>query len=379
MACQRKDPHARVKTSGRSQGFVRCNQRRKPLAPGFLVERPTMRYNHAMTWELLGHDWAANLLKEHIVRKATRHAYLFTGPHGVGRRTMALRFAQALNCPQPPSPGEPCRTCRTCKQIENMQYADLSVVQADQAGGTLKVDQVRELQRTVALAPYEARYRVALLLRFEESNPSAANALLKTLEEPPSQVILVLTAESGERLLPTIVSRCEVLRLRPLPLQLVERGLQTLWDLPADQARLLAHLSGGRPGYALRLHRNPDALALRQTCLDEHRRLLSSSRVERFAYAERLSKDRDTLRDTLQIWLSYWRDVLLRSAGAAAPLSNLDRQAEIEALVEHLSMESARSTIARLEKTFDLLDRNANARLATDVLLLELPRIATLN
>lgn len=328
-----------------------------------------------MTWEMLGHDWAVDLLREHIVRESTRHAYLLTGPYGVGRRTLALRFAQALNCPQAPSPGEACRICRTCKQIENMQYADLSVVQADHVRGTLKVDQVRELQRTLALAPYEARYRVAVLLRFEESNPNAANALLKTLEEPPSQVILVLTAESSERLLPTIVSRCEVLRLRPLPLQVVEAGLQTIWGLPAEQARLLAHLSGGRPGYALRLHRDAEALAHRKACLDEHYRLLSSSRVARFAYAEQLSKDRDTLRDTLQIWLSYWRDVLLRTAGASAPLANLDREEEIETLANHINMEAARCTVATLEKTYDLLESNVNVRLAIDVLLLDLPKI----
>jgi DNA polymerase-3 subunit delta' len=328
-----------------------------------------------MTWDMLGHDWAVDLLKEHIVRESTRHAYLFTGPHGIGRRTLALRFAQALNCPQAPSPGEPCRACRTCKQIENMQYADLSIVHADQVGGTLKVDQVRELQRTLALAPYEADYRVAVLLRFEESNPSAANALLKTLEEPPSQVILVLTAESSERLLPTIVSRCEVLRLRPLPLQVVEDGLQALWDLPAERARLLAHLSGGRPGYALRLHRDPDALDQRKACLDDHYRLLSSSRVARFAYAEQLSKDRDTLRDTLEIWLSYWRDVLLRTAGASAPLANLDRKEEIEALASQLNMETARDSVGAIEKTTDLLNSNVNVRLAADVLLLDLPRI----
>lgn len=328
-----------------------------------------------MTWEMLGHAWAADLLKEHIVRGFTRHAYLLTGPYGVGRRTLALRFAQALNCPQAPSPGEPCRKCRTCKQIENMQYADLSVVQADQMGGTLKVDQVRELQHALALAPYEARYRVALLLRFEESHASAANALLKTLEEPPSQVILVLTAESGERLLPTIVSRCEILRLRPLPLQVIEEGLQALWNLPAERARLLAHLSGGRPGYALRLHHDAEALTHRQACLDEHYRLLSSSRVARFAYAEKLAKDRDDLRDTLQVWLSYWRDVLLRTAGASAPLANLDREAEIEILANHINMEVARGTVAALEKTYDLLESNVNVRLAADVLLLDLPRI----
>ena len=111
-----------------------------------------------MNWDMLGHEWAVSLLKGHIERDRVRHAYLITGPRGVGRRTLALRLAQALNCPQPSSPGDPCRTCRTCSQIERMQHPDLVVVQADQLGGTLKVDQIRELGRGLALAPYESQY-----------------------------------------------------------------------------------------------------------------------------------------------------------------------------------------------------------------------------
>ena len=201
-----------------------------------------------MNWNILGHEWAVDLLKEHVARQDVRHAYLFTGPQGVGRRTLALRLAQALNCLQPPAPGEACYACRICVQTEKMQQPDLSVVQSERIGGTLKVEQIRELQHDLALHPYEARYRVAALLRFEEAHPSAMNALLKTLEEPGPQVVIVLTAESAERLLPTIVSRCEILRLKPLPLEVVDQGLQNLWGLPAEKARLLAHLSGGRPG-----------------------------------------------------------------------------------------------------------------------------------
>jgi len=212
-----------------------------------------------MNWDMLGHEWAVELLRGHLAHNRVRHAYLFTGPQGVGRRTLALRLAQGLNCPQPSAPGVPCRSCRTCQRIERMQHPDLTVVHAEQVGGVLKVDQIREMQRGLSLSPYEARYRVALLLRFEEANPNAANALLKTLEEPPPQVVLILTAESAEVLLPTIVSRCEALHLRPLPLDVVGEGLQTRWGLPPDEARLLAHLSGGRPGYALHLHRTPGA------------------------------------------------------------------------------------------------------------------------
>jgi DNA polymerase-3 subunit delta' len=171
--------------------------------------------NQPNNWNLLGHEWAVQLLSGQLERNSLRHAYLITGPAGVGRRTLALSLAQAVNCPTPLAPGFPCQTCRTCSQIARQQHPDLAIIQAEEVGGTLKVDQVRELQRSLNLAPYQARYRVALLLRFEEAHPSAANALLKTLEEPASQVILILTASSPDALLPTVVSRCEVFRLRP--------------------------------------------------------------------------------------------------------------------------------------------------------------------
>jgi DNA polymerase-3 subunit delta' len=328
-----------------------------------------------MNWDLYGHEWAVNLLREHVVKGALRHAYLFTGPQGVGRRTLALRLAQAINCPQPAAPGEPCRVCRTCVQLEQMQHPDLSIVQAETEGGTLKVEQVRELQRSLALTPYSARYRVALLLRFEEAHPSAANALLKTLEEPAPQVVLVLTAESAEALLPTVVSRCEVLRLRPSPVDEVSRALQASQGLDLEQAGLLAHIAGGRLGYALRLSQDPDQLEQRRAWLDDHLRLLAASRVERFAYAEGLAKDKDTLRRALNTWLSLWRDVLLRSAGASASLANIDRESDIHSLAQEVSLPEALRLVSAIEHTQELLDKNVNPRLATEVLLLDLPRL----
>ncbi|MCE7921322.1 MAG: hypothetical protein DYG85_17765 [Chloroflexi bacterium CFX1] len=301
-------------------------------------------------WNLLGHEWAVDMLRRHVARGETRHAYLFAGAPGIGRRTLALRFVQALNCEKPVAPGEPCFTCRTCKQIEGMKYPDLSVVEPVDSdsipspSGEIRIGQIRDLQKTFHLKPYQSPYRAALFLRFHEANDS-----------------------------PTIVSRCEILRLRPLPLEavsadLIERGVEE------DRARLLAHISGGRPGFARRLIEDAAVLEKREERLNDLQTLLPASRVEKFSYADKLSKDKDAMCQTILVWLSYWRDVLLRVAGAETPLVNIDRNMEIEFLAGWLDLSSARKIVSNHESALERLERNVNSRLLAETLLLDLPK-----
>jgi len=325
-------------------------------------------------WNLTGHEWAVDMLKKHVVNRTTRHAYLFSGPPGLGRRTLALRFAQALNCTNPVSAGIPCGVCRDCKQIELMQHPDLTIIQADSEGGTLKVDQIREARKSLTLKPYMSKYRVAIFLRFQETNDNAANALLKTLEEAPSYAVLILTADNPEQLLPTIVSRCEVLRLRPLSIEEVKQDLINR-GVDDERARLVAHIAGGRPGYARRLVEDDALLDKREERLNDLLTLLPASRVEKFAYADKLSRDKDSLRQTILFWLSYWRDVMLRTAQADTPLVNIDRNMEIEDLAGRMDLSSARTVVSGLENALEKMDRNVNARMLAEVLLLDLPKV----
>jgi DNA polymerase-3 subunit delta' len=323
-------------------------------------------------WEVFGHDWAVDMLINHVAHDGIRHAYLFTGPGGLGRRTLATRLAQALNCPTPASPGVPCRACRVCRQVEAGQNIDLMVVQAETEGGTLKVEQVREVTRFISLKPYQSPFKIVIFLRFQEANANAQNALLKTLEEAPAHALLLLTADNAEQLLPTIVSRCEVMRLRPLTAPGVAGFLEAR-GLEPEKASLLAHLSSGRTGYALRLSTDEKALAFRAEKLDDLRNLLAAKRRDRLAYAEKLAKDKDSFRQALQVWQSFWRDVLLKASGAESGLTNIDRAAQIEALACDLGLTNARKLTGMMETALERLEKNVNARLLAEVTLMDWP------
>lgn len=321
------------------------------------------------------------MLRQHIATDGLRHAYLFSGPRGVGRRTLALRFAQAINCAEPVQQGQPCGTCRICRQIEKMQQADLSVLQAEQEGATLKVDEVRNLQHMLSLAPYESKYRIALLLRFEEANANAQNALLKTLEEPNPRVILLVTADDPQNLLPTIVSRCELLRLRPLPLQELTTELQEKCSLEKDKVRLIAHIAGGRPGYALRLAEDESLLEVRKESLQHCLKILAFPRIERMLFVEKLTRRRERaeakrdLRIKLGNWLSLWRDVLLIEFSSDTPISNLDYEQQIKKIAAQIDRKKVTCIVSDLEHSFVRLN-TGNLQIMLDNLLLNWPVIS---
>ncbi|TFH37680.1 MAG: DNA polymerase III subunit delta' [Anaerolineales bacterium] len=337
--------------------------------------------NQAMTWHMIGHSWAEELLKKHIRTDQVRQAYLLTGSDGLGKRTLAIRFAQALNCTAPKASGDICGECRACTLIPTTQFPDFHEIVPEEDTSRLKVEQIRELQQKLALSPYEGTWRIALLPDFENATENAANALLKTLEEPSENVIVLLTAVDVPSLLPTIVSRCEHLPLRAVSNEIIRETLLRQ-GVEGEQAELIAGLAQGRPGWAIRYANDPELLVKRAELLDQLSQLLHQSKRERFDYVERFLPRRDELdtqrhnvQEALQIWMGVWRDAMQRGFNVAGENINPDRSDLIEVLNQKLSPQQIHACVHALKRAQHTIERFANVRLTMEVLMLELPNL----
>ncbi len=204
-------------------------------------------------WDKIkGQDTAVCHLRKSLQLGKIAPAYLFQGPTGVGKRMTAYVLAQALNCRR--GGGGPCGECDPCRQIEKKSYPDLLWIHPRGKARQIKIDSLREMQRTAHLATREGSWKVIILEDADTMNAAAANSLLKTLEEPPDRTIFVLLSSRPERLLPTIRSRCRAVKFKAWSEELMRSFLQRKAGLTGDRALLLYRLAGGRPGRALQLN-----------------------------------------------------------------------------------------------------------------------------
>ena len=346
-------------------------------------------------WSTIGQDHLLGQLDAGMRSGRLAHAYLLSGPPHVGKMTMALDLAAAVNCAvvnrqqagsmfddQDEARG-PCGNCDPCIRIRRGVFADLKIVAVGddpRVSTRISIEQVREAESFLAVTPVEGSWKVVIFdgaetLSAGQSEP--ANALLKTLEEPPPQVLVLLLTTNEDAILPTIRSRCRTLPLRPMPGDALSEYLVSKRGAEPDQARRLARLARGCPGWAINVLDDPDHLDTYREQLSQVASVASSPLDARFNYANTLagsfSGDRESVRQELYLWERWWRDVLLVKEGLPERVHNDDRVAEITGHADAASTPDIVSFLESVQETLSALDANVNPRLALECLMLAVP------
>jgi len=349
---------------------------------------PTPAHNGSFAVRVIGHDGAIASLSRAVATGTVPQALLLVGPPAAGKRALARWLAQALCCvgsgpgldpgqghrlglaeAEAPAGGLPCGLCRACRLVAEGHHPD---VHLDNERLPLRIEAGLALQHVLALAPVEAPWRVAVLGEIESASPSAANSLLKTLEEPPAHAVVILTATNDDDVLPTIRSRCRSIRLRGGTPGVVAAALEADGADPAA-ARLVARLADGRLGQARALLADPEPLAARAVWLDALEGALPASHLDRLGVAARLAQRGDGLVEGLLAWCGWWRDLMLVQLAAEAGVTNIDRLPALRALAVRVSPEQCVRALRACQATLRQLAARTSSDLALEVLLLALP------
>jgi len=333
-------------------------------------------------WQVIGQNRVVTLLQRSLEEESLAHAYLLVGPPHVGKMTLALNLAQALNCQ---ATERPCGECASCQKIVSANHADVQVIgltqNVDSAEAKLRteigIDQIRQMQHSANLPPFEGKYKIFIIEGAEFLSIEAANCLLKTLEEPTGKVVFILLT-TNDRLLPaTVVSRCQRLELSPLAATEVETALNSRWGIEPQKAKLLARLSHGCLGWALSAAFDDGLLQQRAEKIDRLLDIINADYEERFAYANQLAaqfaQNRGLVQEVLDLWLDWWRDLLLAKIGCSDITTNVDRLDKLAEMAKDYRLAQIKAFINSIQAAEEQLRQNANPRLVLEVLMLDMP------
>lgn len=318
--------------------------------------------------DILGHAKPIGILQNAIQHNRMAHAYLFHGMAGVGKLTLALNFAKALNCLQGAS--DACDCCISCIKTDHRNHPDIEMIEAE--GQYIRIDAVKDLQERMKFKPMEGKKRVAILVDADRLNNAAANALLKTLEEPSPANILILVTDRPYQLPITILSRCQQIRFNPLAQEIVTTLLHERFSVENTQAGLLAAASGGSIGKALDLNREA-YLTLKNEVLNFIAGISADSSLHRLTFLRFLSDDKRDIMDKLDILRTFFRDVLiLRETGRAEGLMHRARVDQITAFAGKRTTGDILTAIRAIDSAERRLIQNTNKSLTLEVMMFKL-------
>ncbi len=316
--------------------------------------------------DIIGHRRPIQILKNAVERGKIPSSYLFSGIEGIGKKYSAITLAKTLNCNNKNS--DCCDQCLSCKKIDHHKHPDIRVTEPVQ--NTIKIDQIRSIKQDFSFRPFEGNKKVLIIDEAEKMNHHAANSLLKTLEEPPLDTLIVLITSHIHLLLPTIISRCQRVNFNPLSSDSIFKILKNNSNIDDDRAYLLASLSEGSAGKALAINQG-ELLAYRNKLINKISAISHQNFNDLFQFAEELNNRKDELIDILETIKTYFRDLVLIKEGCFKErIINMDLEEE---LIAHASKYSAKDLLIKLETVSETQHKitagNINKKLALESML----------
>lgn len=303
--------------------------------------------------DIKGQDKTIGILKGYIGQSRLQGGYLFAGPEGVGKRLVAITLAKAVNCLE--TDADSCDTCASCKKIENNQHPDVHIIEASES--EIKIEQIRQLQRDISFKPYEAKTKVFIIDNAHKLTAEASSCLLKILEEPPADSLIILVSDKPALLFKTIISRCKLLNFLPLPRRQLQDIFKKDFALDNNTAHFLAYFSEGRLGSALKLK---DGDTLR-----EKNRVIDTFVFSRNPNLDNLSiQNRQDIRNYLNILATWFRDIYLIKVGMPySEIINYDRKEELLRVMSRFSFLDLNEILGSISDSIFYLERNINIKL----------------
>lgn len=319
--------------------------------------------------DIIGHDTIKEHLKKAIESDHVSHAYILTGETGMGRKSLANAFAMTLLCEKGKS--EPCMECHACKQVMSSNHPDLIFV-GHEKPGSIGVDDIREqINDTIMIRPYSSYYKIYIVDEAEKMTVQAQNALLKTIEEPPAYAIIMLLTTNQEAFLPTILSRCVQLKLKPLKDSVVKSYLMGSLGIKESRADIYAAFARGNLGRAIHLASSEEFQLLYSELLHMLKHLKEMDIIELLFYIKKMKDENLDIYDCLDFMQLWYRDVLMYKV--TQDINLLIFREEFNTMKE-MSAASAYDGIERILKAIDKarirLEANVNMELAMELMLL---------
>jgi DNA polymerase-3 subunit delta' len=300
-----------------------------------------------------GHARSVGILQRYLEDSRLSGGYLFTGPEGTGKKLVALTLAKALNCSE--GKADSCDACVSCGKIDRSDHPDVHLLAS--GDDEIKIETIRQLQKELSFRPYEGKVKVFIIDNAHKLTADAANCLLKVLEEPPKQSLIILISDKPALLFRTIVSRCKTVKFSSMPRKSLEQALSASHGLDAGMSHFLAYFSEGRIGSALSL-KDTGIVQKKNECIDKF--ILSDAGL-----SERGSKqERQELKRQLGIIATWFRDIYMLKIGMPhQELINLDRKDELLRSMGKFTFDEIDDILQSVSDAVLYLDQNINSKL----------------